>query len=221
MGLEIELKLLIDEADLHRLFRHPFINRHVLGPVVKKHLINHYFDTPDQILRQNDMALRIRFDGRQYIQTLKKKGESRDGLAVRGEWEWVLEDSHIDIQRVPFDIWPPALRNCPERLTPIFRTDFHRTQLLLEISSGTGLHIDDPVRVEMSLDRGFVTTDIGKGTAGGDKILEVEFELLDGPPQALMEISRHLKGDIRLTPCDISKAERGYRRLSGVSQLDP
>jgi inorganic triphosphatase YgiF len=216
MGQEIELKMCIDEADVKRLFRHPFIDRHAKGPAVKKHLINHYFDTPDQVLRQNAMAFRIRFDGNRYIQTLKQKGKSRDGLTVRGEWEWVLEGPHIDTKRVPADIWPPALKDSPECLKPIFRTDFMRTQLCLEFSFGTGLHIKNPARVEMSLDRGFVTTDIGQGAAGGEEILEVEFELLDGTPHVLLEISKHLKGDIRLTPCNMSKAERGYRLLSGV-----
>jgi inorganic triphosphatase YgiF len=214
MGQEIELKLSIDEADARRLFRHPFIRRHAQGPTVNKHLTNQYFDTPDQALRQNAMAFRIRFDGERYVQTLKKKGTSRDGLTVRGEWEWVLKGPQIDTACVPAEIWP--LKRCPERLMPVFRTDFQRTRLLLEFLYETGLHSQSPVRVEMALDRGIVATEKGHGPMVEAKILEVEFELLDGEPQALMKISRQLQRDIRLSPCDISKAERGYRLLAGT-----
>jgi len=216
MAQEIELKMLVEAADVPRLSRHPLIARHAVGSARKKHLVNHYFDTPDRVLKRNFMALRVRSDGSGYIQTLKRKGESRDGLAVREEWEWGLEGPHIDTDRVPPELWPPELKDCPGRLAPVFRTDFHRTLWHLDISAESGFSFGKPARVEMSLDQGVVAADSGRGPAGGLEILEVEFELLAGDPEVLMEISGQLGRDIRLTSCDISKAERGYRLIDGV-----
>jgi len=217
MGQEIELKMSIGEIDVERLFLHPFIVRHTTGPVIKKHLINHYFDTPDQLLRRHAMALRIRFDGSTYVQTLKQKGKSRDGLTIRGEWEWEVNGLNVEPKRVPSDLWPPALKDCPDRLIPRFRTDFHRTLRSLRIHPQTLPGRQKPTRVEMSLDQGVVTTDTGHGTAGDEAtILEVEFELLEGDADVLIEISRRLAADISLTPCDVSKAERGYRLLDAL-----
>lgn len=202
--------------DVDRLFHHPFIARHTAGPVRKRHLINHYFDTPGQILRQHEMALRIRFDGSAYVQTLKRKGTGRDGLTVRGEWEWEVGGPNIEPQHVPFDLWPSALGNCLNRLVPLFRTDFLRTVWPLQFSFENRSDVKKPARVEMSLDQGVVAVDDDHGAAGEEPILEVEFELQEGDTDALFEISRRLGEEIRLVPGNISKAERGYRLLDSV-----
>jgi len=214
MGQEIELKLSIDEADVDRLAHHPFIVRHAEGPAVRKYLINHYFDTPEQILRLSAMALRVRFDGSVYVQTLKQKGESRNGLTVRGEWEWAVNGPDPDLTRVPPDIWPPAVKSCLDRLAPAFRTEFQRTLWTLKIDAEAGSRLRTPARVEMALDRGMVTTAAKQGAGGEEPILEVEFELLEGDTEALFEMSRLLGEEIHLTPSNISKAERGYRLLN-------
>lgn len=216
MGQEIELKMSIDETDVGRLFCHPFIARHSVGQPVLKHLFNRYFDTPEQILRENAMAFRIRFDGSAYVQTLKQKGKGRNGLSVRGEWEWIVNGPNIEPNRVPSDIWPPELRNCLDRLAPLFRTDFQRTMWTLQICSGSGFDLQNPARVEMSLDQGIVATEKGHETTGEETIIEVEFELLEGDTEVLFEISRRLGEGIHLIPCDISKAERGYRLLNSA-----
>jgi inorganic triphosphatase YgiF len=213
MGQEIELKMLVDEADAYGLFCHPFILTHAQGRPVTKQLINLYFDTPEQTLRRNHMAFRIRFDGSRYVQTLKRKGRSNEGLSIRGEWEWPLNGPRIDTLCVPPDIWPPELRGGLDRLKPVFKTDFKRTRVVLLVPSESSVKSGDPARVEMALDRGGISPETGSRTAGGEKILEVEFELLDGEPSALLEIRKRLEEDIELAPSDISKAERGYRLL--------
>lgn len=216
MGQEIELKMSIDERDVERLFHHPFIARHSDGQPAKKHLVNQYFDTPEQILRKNAMALRIRFDGSTYIQTLKQKGKSRNGLTVRGEWEWTLDGPNIDPRRVPFDIWPADIKNCLDRLIPLFRTDFQRTAWLLQIDPEIKSDRKSPARVEISLDQGIVVAETGHGANTEETILEVEFELMAGDTDVLLEIPETLGKEIRLTPCNISKAERGYRLVNSV-----
>jgi inorganic triphosphatase YgiF len=210
MGKEIELKLSVDQADVDKLIHHPFIQRYATGPVVKKRLINQYFDTPEQVLRRHAMALRIRFDGKNYIQTLKKRGESRKGLTVRGEWEWAVPDMKIDLNLAPRDFWPQEVKNRPDRLAPVFRTDFERTAWRLRIPAKGVLN---PATVEVALDQGNVIADAGQQSLL-DPILEIELELLEGDEKVLLLISEQLGKSIPIKACQISKAERGYRLIT-------
>ena len=87
MANEIELKLkVIEKGDITKKLQDIFPGIS-LEP---KELINIYFDTRDFKLNQERIALRIRNKGGQYIQTLKTKGVSVNGLRQRGEWEWPL-----------------------------------------------------------------------------------------------------------------------------------
>ena len=214
MGREIELKLTIGRADIDRLIHHSFISRYLESPVTRKRLINHYFDTPDQMLRKHHMALRVRWNGEVYVQTLKQKGESRNGLTNRGEWEWPLESPGLDATLVPMDLWPAVVRSQLDTLVPLFETNFERTLWLLGIPSGSLSKNRIPARVEMALDQGRIRVADGHFSPE-DEILEVELELLEGDPDILHSVWEQLANDIRLTPSDLSKAERGYRLIGG------
>jgi hypothetical protein len=60
---------------------------------------------------------------------------------------------------------------------------------------------------------------LGKVLAGEreEDICELELELRQGEPAALLELAAELAADLPLTPCDISKAERGYRLFDPAS----
>jgi triphosphatase len=221
MGREIELKLTIDRADIDSLIHHPLISRCLSGPVTKKRLVSHYYDTPDQTLRGHHMALRVRWNGDAYIQTLKHKGRSRikhkersrNGLTDREEWEWPLEGPGLDTALVPMDFWPTALRSRLDTLVPLFETDFERTLWPLAIPAGSFSNTRIPARVEMALDQGEIRAAAGR-CISVDEILEVELELLEGDSDILYSIREQLVEKIRLKPGDSSKAERGYRLLA-------
>ncbi len=215
MGREIELKLTIDRADVDRFLHHAFVSRYLAGPVTRKRLINRYFDTPDQVFRRHHMALRIRWNGETYIQTLKHKGESRNGLTDRGEWEWPLDGPGLDTDLVPMDLWPAPVRPHLDTLVPLFETNFERTLWPLGIPPGSFSKNRIPARVEMALDQGVIRV-AGGASFPEKEILEVELELLEGEPDILHSIRAQLAGDIRLTPGDLSKAERGYRLIGIV-----
>src|SRR3990167_10205058 len=61
--------------------------------------------------------------------------------------------------------------------------------------------------------------DLGKVVAGKleEEICELELELREGEPAALLELAAELAADLALMPCDISKAERGYRLFDANS----
>jgi inorganic triphosphatase YgiF len=60
---------------------------------------------------------------------------------------------------------------------------------------------------------------LGKVIAGKqeEEICELELELRQGEPAALLELAAELAADLALMPCDISKAERGYRLFDANS----
>jgi inorganic triphosphatase YgiF len=154
------------------------------------------------------VALRLRRDGDQVIQTLKTRGQSVAGLSERNEWDWYLSKAKLDLKKLDDSCWPAALADLDKtQLQPIFTTDFIRQRA--EIAWGRG---KAKVVIEAALDLGKVIAGEGE-----EEICELELELRQGEPQALLELACELAADLSLMPCDISKAERGYRLFDSAS----
>ncbi|MTI13607.1 CYTH domain-containing protein [Sansalvadorimonas verongulae] len=201
MGREIELKLSLAAADHGALLNAPCLAGQ---PVVTLHLANTYFDTPDAVLNQHRVALRVREKNGIYIQTLKTRGESVNGLSHRGEWEWQLEGPELDGRRLE-SVWPEALKGVDvSTLTPVFRTDFERKVIDFQWLGAS---------IELALDKGHVVA--GSRT---QPISELELELKEGDETALISLAEELGRVIVLKPENISKAERGYRLARGGSE---
>src|SRR5690606_16105694 len=159
-------------------------------------------------LAQAKVALRLRKDGEEVIQTLKTRGQSVAGLSVRNEYDWNLPKAKLDLKKLDGECWPEALAELDKKtLKPIFTTDFVRERA--EIAWGRG---KTKVVIEAALDLGHVV--VGKQK---EEICELELELRQGDPEALLELAAELAADLALMPCDISKAERGYRLVDADS----
>src|SRR5438445_9391667 len=78
--MEIELKLLLDPADVAAFRRHPLLRRQASAKPRTQQLTSIYFDTPDGHFWQHDAALRVRRVKRDWIQTLKGGGQVAAGL---------------------------------------------------------------------------------------------------------------------------------------------
>lgn len=211
MPSEIELKLLLPGANpktiAQTLARHPTLARR---PRQEKWLTNIYFDTPEQALRQQRSALRLRHVADKpgghgdWLQTFKTAGTSQSGLSQRGEWETQVAGKALDLNALadtPFhallaDGTPAA------SLDPCFETHCHRTTWLVRKRDGSTIE---------------VALDIGKIIAGKQQepMLELELELLAGPAQALFELAQSLARQVAVLPSDASKAERGYALAAG------
>ncbi|MCL5043336.1 MAG: CYTH domain-containing protein [Gammaproteobacteria bacterium] len=213
MFKETEIKLRINADTLAALREHPLVLARQQTGWQSKPLINQYFDTPQQSLAAARVALRLRRDGEQIIQTLKTRGNSVAGLSERNEWDWYLEQMELDTQVLQGDYWPEALADCDRNsLSPLFTTDFERQHCLLSWQRN-----GEQVVVDMALDQGAVIT-----AKGEEPISELELEMREGNSDALLELAAELATDLPLMPCDISKAERGYRLLDANSyQLRP
>jgi triphosphatase len=165
------------------------------GSAVVTRLQAVYVDTADDRLAAAAMALRLRKEGRSWVQTLKGRG---DGMMQRLEHE---------------------LRLPPQRGLPVVDTARHAgtaagarlDALLADGAPLTPVYRSGGAVVEIAFDEGRIVAG-----ALALPVCEIEFELISGPPQALLALAarwveRHgLWLDVR------SKSERGHRLARGL-----
>jgi inorganic triphosphatase YgiF len=197
--VETELKLLLAQRDLRQLRRDPRIKALQQGRASTRRVRSVYYDTPERALLRAGLALRLRSDGRRWLQTLKTEGQAAAGLHVREEWEWPLPGDALDFGLLATTpeaklFRAPGLR---AKLAPVFRTEFERTSLRLAFADGS--------LAELCLDSGEIRS--GRRSIA---ISEAELELLAGSPVRLYELALELVERVPLRLGLVSKAERGY-----------
>jgi inorganic triphosphatase YgiF len=208
MAKETEIKLRASPEILAALRNHPLLKKRNKSGWQEHELRNQYFDTPQRDLSAAGVALRLRRDGEQVIQTLKSRGSSVAGLSERNEWDWYLSAAQLDLSLLDAECWPPSLKDLDKNLlAPVFTTDFHREKAEIAWGRGKGR-----VVLEAALDLGSICTGERQ-----EPICELELELREGSPSGLLELAIELATDLPLMPCDISKAERGYRLFDADS----
>ena len=207
MAVETELKLRIATEQLARLKRHPLLSKHQTTRPVTCRLHNIYYDTPKLELHKSAIALRLRRTGRQWLQTLKGGGSVKAGLHQRNEWEIPVSRAALDFsllenagtQAAEWEKYLP--RPLRKRLRPVFVTDFSRTSRMLDWQGA---------QIELCMDRGEVRTERRSAP-----ICELELELKSGEPGQLFELALELLEIVPLELEQVSKAEQGYRLLTG------
>jgi inorganic triphosphatase YgiF len=197
---EVELKFDIAPRDLARLRRAPPLAR--TKPRTQR-MTALYFDTPDEALAARRMALRLRREGRRWVQTLKGGGRVAAGLHARDEWEYP-SDGTLDLKRfrrTPLARVPDAAR-LHERLRVVFEVDVERTTWRVRPARGVDLE---------------VALDVGEVRHGEkrDPVCEVEIESKKGAPSAMFDFAAQLLAHVSLVPSTVSKAQRGYRLARG------
>ncbi|KLV11223.1 inorganic triphosphatase [Photobacterium ganghwense] len=207
METEIELKFFVSPEFSNQLLAK--IAEAKILQQSRRELGNIYFDTPDQILRQHDIGLRVRRFDDVFVQTLKTAGRVVAGLHQRPEYNAETNGTDPDLSLHPADAWPETLNvsQVQQQLTPIFSTDFVRQQWLIAMPDGS--------QIELAFDQGEV-----KANGNTDPICEVELELKSGQTDALFILARELcaLGGMRLG--NLSKAARGYRLAAGYQGDD-
>jgi inorganic triphosphatase YgiF len=164
-----------------------------------------YADTPDHRLAAAGLALRLRKEGRLWVQTLKGRG---DGLMRRLEHE----------VRLPPQTGAPALD--PQRHAGSAAGD----ALALALGDGAELHTlyaTDIRRLHRRVRHGGALIEIaydhGRIVAGGRAVAvnEIEFELVSGPPAALPALAARWAARFGLWWDVRTKSERGFRLALG------
>jgi len=207
-GREIELKLHTDPQDLARLPHHPVLLAMAEGAERVRRQTTTYYDTPDLHLAARGVALRVRQedDGRasQMVKTLNclAAGDTA-AVAVRREWEWPLVGDTPDLALLRSDgVTHLVPAEALPALTAIFATEIRRTTVLVRPDAQTS--------VEIAFDLGVV-----RAGPRVSPVSEIELELRSGKVGALFDLALLLQGVVPLRIAGESKAEIGYRLVTG------
>ncbi len=210
---EIELKLAIPPSALAAVAR-------AVGTATarRQRLQAIYFDTADRRLAAAGIALRLRKEGRRWVQTLKlgpahgmARGEHNVDLRVPAGLQPALDPAlHADtpIGRALAVALQPRDGEVAPALLPLYRTDVTRLARPLRSRRGS---------VELALDRGEI---VARGADGVDRrwpVCELEVELLSGSPLAVAEVARRFARSHGLWLDTRTKAERGDRLARGLA----
>jgi inorganic triphosphatase YgiF len=205
VATETELKLRIPADAAAAIARHPALKPLKRARARASQLTSTYFDTADGALAAAGVALRLRRDGRQWIQTVKgpaDAGGSAGGLSSRPEFEWPVSGPRLDPLRFAATPFRRTLGKAEQRgLGPRFTTDIKRTVVPLSFPDST--------MAKLCIDVGEVRTDDGEPVLRAP-MHEIELELEAGDPRRLYELAQALAADVPLALEPSSKAERGY-----------
>lgn len=192
------------------------------GSTRRQRLQAAYFDTPERTLARAGLALRLRLEGRRWVQTLKGDGE--DGM-TRLEHNVALDARGATLPALdparhaghPAGARLLALLDAAGAapLHCLYRTDIVRLARTLRVGAS---------RVEIAYDTGHLLA----GQAGEpghelrqEPVCELEFELLEGEPAALLDAVRRHALRLGLWLDLRTKAERGDLLARGLAMAPP
>lgn len=193
---EIELKLLAPQGSLEKLRELPVIQQYARNRGAFHRLETVYYDTPERLLFQHGMSLRVRRNGKHFIQTLKLLPNNGQPL-TRRQWEAPVDGASPDLTRLPADeVGDPMTTLTDDALVPVFATKVRRHARQLDLPDAS---------VEIVFDE-------GKIEAGERQqvLSEIELELKSGHAGVLFDLGTQLLGAAPLQLGTRSKAERGY-----------
>ena len=196
---EIELKFLLDELTPSDLWGRVKASKLASAGPRTRTLRSIYLDTSDHALKKAGIALRLRRDGRRWIQTVKTDAELHGGLSQVGEVENPAPGGRLCVEAIPDPQVRDAVLQCVNGapLEPVCETVVRRSAGELALADGT--------RAELAVD-------VGEVRANGHvaELREVEIELLEGNPGGLFDIARTLFPEGGLRFSRLSKSARGY-----------
>lgn len=189
---EFEIKFRLSDTAHTVLTKHPALS---VDHRTRRE-VSTYFDTPAGDLRRAGATLRVRHHGTQLVQTMKLQNAA--GAFARGEWEWPVKADIPDLRRL--EETPLAgIANAP--LEPVFVTDVQRDVRLVRL---------DGASIEVAIDRGQV-----RAGDAVEEISELELELKQGNAQSVHRLAATLHASAPMSLDAESKADRGWRLLTG------
>jgi inorganic triphosphatase YgiF len=194
---EIELKFIIDETMPRQLWARA--KGLANGTPKARTLRSIYLDTPEHALKKAGIAMRLRRDGRRWIQTIKTGAQLHGGLSQVGEIENPAPGGRPCIEAIPDEgVREEIVQQIKGAvLQPVCETIVKRTAGELVLADGT--------RVELAVDVGEI---LAAGRSA--RLREAEIELIDGNVGGLFEVARLLFPDGGLRFSELSKGARGY-----------
>lgn len=207
-GVEIELKFQVPPSARAGV-------RKALAGATAQTLRAGYADTADARLAAAGFALRLRREGRRWVQTLKGRG---DDLLTRLEHELPLANARgtpvIDWRRHAGTPAGEALARLLVDGAPLverYRTEVRRSAK--RVRSGGAV-------IEIAFDEGRIVAGAGKN-ARTAAVCELEFELISGPPAALVALAARWAQRHGLWLDSRPKSLRGQRLAEGAADAPP
>ena len=202
--VETELKLRIAPDAVAKLPRHPALAAVKRGRARRTRVVSTYYDTEDRALAAAGIVLRLRRDGRRWVQTVKGPAAATKGggVAARTEFEWPVAGGRLDPLRFATTPFRRALGRAEQSgLVAHFTTDVARTTIPLAFPDST--------MALLCIDVGQVRT-ADAGPVVRAPIHEIEIELEAGDVAQLFDLAHALAADVPLAFEPASKAERGF-----------
>ncbi len=197
-NVEFELKFLVPRAARAAV-------RAALGErdaaLETRHQVARYFDTSDRRLARAGLSLRLRREGRCWVQTLKAGGEM---ALARFEHEVPRPDATVDVTAHAGTSAGDRMAGLLADGAPLqqrYGTDMRRTLRRLRTRGAV---------VELAFDQGRIGAD-----ARTLRVCELEFELISGSPAALLALAERWRARLGLVVDARSKAERGDALAAG------
>jgi inorganic triphosphatase YgiF len=196
---EIELKFLVDERATRQLRAKLRQMDLPTTPTRTKSLRSIYFDTSDHALKAAGYAVRLRRDGRRWVQTIKTRPSAAAGLSESDEFECPAPGGRLRFEAVPdAGVRARILELIDGKgIGPICESVIRRTSSQLTLGDGT--------RAELAFDVGEIVA-----SENAMPLREAEVELIEGSVTALFDLARNLLPEGGLRFSHLSKAERGY-----------
>lgn len=206
---EIELKFVVDEPAARHLRARVRALKLADGAPRTRTLRSVYLDTPERALKRAGIALRIRRDGRRWVQTVKAAGALHGGLSQVGELESPAPGGRVSLQAIPNPLVRDKVLECVDGqpLQPVCETVIRRTKIGLAPADGT--------RAELAIDVGEIVAD-GRSA----DLREAEIELIEGGPRGLFDIAQALLPGGGWHFSRLSKGARGYL-LAEEGRIEP
>ena len=197
---ETELKLEVDQPDQLAISK-----ALGLGEPRATRLSATYYDTPKAALGRAGISFRLRRSPDGCIQTINLARSDAAGLFDRDEWERTLAGDAPDLSAVDDAGLGEALGDTAawQKIRPAFVVEVERRVWRTVTGDGDG-------DIEIVFDEGEVSAD-----GQHDRLCEIELELKQAPADALFGLARSLAEAVPVRIGVLTKAERGYRLLSG------
>ena len=199
---EIELKLLLSKEDLERLLTLDFMVQAVReGSRKVRHLVSTYYDTLELTLKEHGIAYRVRDKGDgSFEATVKTQKQSAGGLSERLELNLPLAEAKPELNGfAALGLGYELSELAPAGVRALFTVDVERITYILDYAGAV---------IELAIDKGAIHC--GEKS---DSIDEVEFELMSGTVDALLELKERIASQVELRAEERSKFARGLALL--------
>ena len=171
-------------------------------------LVARYYDTPERLLAGNGVALRLRREGRRWVQTLKMPGAD---AFTRFEHEVPRPDATLDLAAhagtAGGERLAALLAGSREPLGIRYETDIRRVVRRIRTRGAV---------VELAFDSGAILA-----FEQALPVCELEIELVSGSYEAMLALTGRWRERFGLIVDPRSKAERGDRLADGVDAPPP